>query len=404
MSFAQMRPITRIQTRRVHARACLAMAIRAAMSLGIVIGTSAPAAEQSAQAVSVAASGSQSLPRSAKPAAVPSRSAPSAAPVSTGSSVPPSPQRDSPSDKRAPEQATPAAPPGDQDPLDRLQQRLSERLGSRMAKSEETAEGDLRVVARPASAEKSKGTAAKATGARHAALGAGKAADALVLGDWTYEGPAGPERWAQLKPEYAACGQGKRQSPIDVRGGIKVQLEPVLFDYQKPGFSVIDNGRTVRVHVAPGNFIEVMGRRYELTHAQFHKPSEVRIEGRVFDMSIHLIHRDAQGRQALIAVMLERGDAHPAIQSVLNNLPLEKGVDLPARVPLDLMSLLPADQRYATFMGSMTTPPCQEGVLWMVMKTPISVSEHQLAVFSHLYPMNARPVQPSHGRLIKESE
>jgi carbonic anhydrase len=276
-----------------------------------------------------------------------------------------------------------------------------------MAKSEETAEGELRVVAKPASAEKTKGTAAKGAGARQAALSAGKAtgaADALVLGDWAYEGPAGPERWSQLKPEYAACGQGKRQSPIDVRGGIKVQLEPIQFNYRRPEFSVIDNGRTVRVHVAPGNFIEVMGRRYELTHAQFHKPSEVLIEGKAFEMSIHLIHRDALGRMALIAVPLERGNAHPAIQSVWNNLPLEKGVDLPARVPLDLMSLLPEDQRYATFMGSMTTPPCQEGVLWMVMKTPVSVSPHQLAVFSHLYPMNARPVQPSHGRLIKESE
>ena len=286
--------------------------------------------------------------------------------------------------------------------MDRLQQRLAERLGSRMAKSEETPEGDLRVVARPATGE-----VVKPSSARRSRPSAGKipgVVDAFVAPVWTYEGPAGPEHWAQLKREYAACGKGTRQSPIDVRGGIQVQLDAVKFDYQKPDFRVIDDGRTVRVNVAAGNFIEVAGRRYELTHLQFHKPSEVLVNGKSFDMSVHLNHRDSQGRIAMVAVLLQRGNAHPAVQSVWNNLPLEKGVEMPASVPLDLLSLLPKDQRYATFMGSMTAPPCEEGVLWLVMKTPVSVSDHQLAVFSHLYPMNARPVQPSHGRLIKESE
>ena len=155
--------------------------------------------------------------------------------------------------------------------------------------------------------------------------------------------------------------------------------------------------------MAAGNTIEVLGRRYDLVRFQFHRPSEHRVNGRGFDMEAQLVHRDVEGRLAVVAVLLTRGAPQPVVQTVWNNLPLERGEDLAAEVTLDPAKLLPEDRRYFTYMGSLTTPPCTEGVLWMVMKTPVAVSPEQIAIFSRLYPMNARPVQPLSGRLIKES-
>jgi len=220
---------------------------------------------------------------------------------------------------------------------------------------------------------------------------------------WSYDGESGPQAWGHLKAEFGQCASGTRQSPIDIRDGIRVDLDPIVFDYKPGAFSVLDNGHTVQVNVAPGNSIEVMGRRFELQQFHFHRPSEERIDGRLFDMVAHLVHKDAGGRLAVVAVLLERGSAHPLVQAVWNNLPLEKGDEVSARAPLDPNHLLPKDTRYYTYMGSLTTPPCSEGVLWMVMQQPVTVSPEQIDVFARLYPMNARPIQQASGRLIKQS-
>jgi carbonic anhydrase len=148
----------------------------------------------------------------------------------------------------------------------------------------------------------------------------------------------------------------------------------------------------------------VLGRRFELLQFHFHRPSEERINGRQYDMVAHLVHKDAEGKLAVVAVLLDRGAAQPVIQAVWNALPLEKNEAQAAPGTIDLNKLLPEDRRYYTYMGSLTTPPCSEGVLWMVMKTPVPVSPEQVDIFAHLYPMNARPVQRVAGRLIKESD
>ena len=222
-------------------------------------------------------------------------------------------------------------------------------------------------------------------------------------GHWAYEGAGGPNAWARLRPEFAQCSKGLRQSPIDIQGGIRVQLEAIAFDYKAAPFRVVDNGHTVQVNVAPGSFIEVMGRRYELQQFHFHRPSEERVDGKQFDMVVHLVHKDLEGRLAVVAVLLERGSAQPVVQSVWNNLPLEKGDEVAVSAVLDPAALLPVERNYYTYMGSLTTPPCSEGVLWMVMKSPMPVSAEQIGIFARLYPMNARPIQAASGRLIKES-
>jgi carbonic anhydrase len=225
----------------------------------------------------------------------------------------------------------------------------------------------------------------------------------MPAGHWDYEGNAGPQAWGHLKPEFATCASGKRQSPIDIRDGIKVELEALQFSYKPGGFRVIDNGHTVQVNVDPGNRIVVQGRQFELSQFHFHRPSEERIDGRRFDMVVHLVHKDAEGRLAVVAVLLESGSAHAVVQSVWNNLPLEKGEEVAAQTTLDPGALLPAERSYFTYMGSLTTPPCSEGVLWMVLKNPVPISAQQIGIFARLYPMNARPVQSASGRLIKES-
>ena len=206
-----------------------------------------------------------------------------------------------------------------------------------------------------------------------------------------------------MRPDYSKCTTGTRQSPIDIRGGIAVDLEQIKFDYRPSSFSVIDNGHTVQVNVEPGNSITITGRRYELVQFHFHRPSEERVNGRQYDMVAHLVHKDVDGRLAVVAVLLDRGAAQSVVQTVWNNLPLEKGEELRAGTKIDLAQLLPSDRRYYTYMGSLTTPPCSEGVLWMVLKQPVQVSPEQLSIFSQLYPMNARPIQQGGGRLIKES-
>lgn len=276
------------------------------------------------------------------------------------------------------------------DAMERLRERLAEKLGPQVQTDEAT--GVLKVAVRAPEG------AASPTGSGPRTARGPRPAGALA---WSYDGSTGPDHWARLRPDYAQCGKGQRQSPIDIRDGIGVVLDPIGFDYKATGFGVIDTGRTVRVNVSAGSSIEVLGRRYALEHVEFRRPAEERINGRQFEMGAHLVHRDPDGRTAVVAVLLDRGADQPVIQSVWNNLPLEKGEEVPARGSLDLSTLLPTDRRYFTYMGSMTTPPCQEGVLWMVMKTPVAISAEQLAIFSRLYPMNARPVQPLGGRLIK---
>ena len=221
---------------------------------------------------------------------------------------------------------------------------------------------------------------------------------------WGYAGLGVPENWSKIKPGYALCGKGKRQSPIDIRGGIKVDLEPIQFDYKLTEFRVIDNGHTVLVEVGEGSSITVMGRNYPLVQFHFHRPSEERVNGKAYDMVAHLVHKDYDNSLAVIAVLMERGMEHPVIQTLWNHMPLEVGMaSQPPNVMIDLNRLLPEKRDYYTYMGSLTTPPCTENVLWMVFKNPVPVSPEQISIFSRLYPNNARPVQPANDRLIKGS-
>lgn len=272
---------------------------------------------------------------------------------------------------------------------------------------EEAAEVDLseRIAARLAEMRATQAARAAARAKRAAVVKAAPPPPPPVARGthWSYEGESGPANWSKINVDWAKCGNGSRQSPIDIRDGMKVELEQISFDYHPSSFNVVDNGHTVQVGVSGGNYITVQNRMFELQQFHFHRPSEERINGKAFEMVVHLVHRDAEGRLAVLALLLERGAPQATIQTVWNNLPLEKFETMQPTILLDPAEMLPARRDYYTYMGSLTSPPCSEGVLWLVMKQPVQASPAQMALFSRLYPLNARPVQPGNGRIIKES-
>jgi len=220
---------------------------------------------------------------------------------------------------------------------------------------------------------------------------------------WGYEGEGAPANWGKMNSTWAECSNGSRQSPIDIRDGIKLDLEALTFDYKLTRFNVIDNGHTIQVDLGPRNYMTVMGKKYELMQFHFHRPSEERIDGRRFEMVAHLVHKNMEGKLAVVALLIDMGNQNNVIQTVWNNIPLEKNQTVSAPTPIDMIQLLPQKREYFTYMGSLTTPPCSEGVLWIVMKEPIYLSENQIGIFARFYPMNARPTQMQNGRVIKES-
>jgi len=276
-----------------------------------------------------------------------------------------------------------------------LSVRIAERLAEMRAKQ----------AARMAAAAKAKklADAKRKKEAAAAAAAAVAAAAPKISNHWDYEGEFGPENWGKINPAWSQCGAGKRQSPIDIRDGMKVNLDEIDFNYRFSDYTEVDNGKTVQVNLARGNFMTIGNQSYELVQFHFHRPSEEKINGKGTEMVIHLEHRGPGGKLAIVAVLLERGKANEAIQTVWNNIPLEKNQLVAPGEPMDPMELLPERREYYTYMGSQTTPPCTENVLWLVMKQPMTASPAQMALFSRLYPLNARPVQESEGRMVKES-
>jgi len=240
---------------------------------------------------------------------------------------------------------------------------------------------------------------------------------------WTYtDGPGGPENWVTLRKENQLCGKGKMQSPININfdNTVKGNLSPVVFEYRPFFLSLMDNGRTVEVIGAEGNNILVNEKQYRLVGFDFHKPSEEAFNGERAEMSVHLVHQHFDGSKVIVAVMLSSSpklmgaakkswwdsvpNENPLFQVILNNAPLVKNqVASPRDVAINPNQLLPVDRTYFTYMGSLTEPPCTEGVTWIVMKNPVFVSAQQVHSFGQIYNNNARPLQIKGDRIIKES-
>ncbi len=221
---------------------------------------------------------------------------------------------------------------------------------------------------------------------------------------WSYSGVTGPEHWGDLDPAFAACKSGTRQSPIDIAGAHESDLLAIHFDYKLSPLSIVNNGHTIQVNYERGSTISIAGKQYALVQFHFHHPSEEQIAGKRFDLVAHLVHQDSQGHYLVIAVLFKSGSVNPFIRVLWTNLPKETGKEvIVKKVVLNAEDMLPGDRNYYMFEGSLTTPPCNEGVSWYVLKTPIEISPEQIAVFAKMFPNNARPIQPANNREILES-
>jgi carbonic anhydrase len=218
---------------------------------------------------------------------------------------------------------------------------------------------------------------------------------------WSYREHGGAAKWGELDRSFATCKLGKLQSPVDIRDARLADLPAIKFDYKPSPLKILDNGHTIQVNYAPGSSIDIGGARYELVQFHFHKPSEEKINGKPHDMVVHLVHKGADGKLAVVAVLLDKGKMNPMIDLIWKNLPTEKEEETRPGATVDAAELLPANKGYFTFQGSLTTPPCSEEVRWFVLKNPVTISESELAAFGKRYPMNARPTQPLNGRTIQ---
>ncbi len=250
--------------------------------------------------------------------------------------------------------------------------------------------------------------------ARAAALTGHTAASETPAGDahggevhWSYDGDTGPQAWGKLKPEFNLCAIGKRQSPINIEdsGTLQGPAEPLRFNYTPSSGSVVNNGHTIQVDLQGDNTLAVRGMVYKLVQFHFHTPSEEQVNYRNSAMVTHLVHKSADGQLAVVAVLMDPGVINPLINKVWTYMPLDTldRVRLPVD-SIDINELLPKDQRYYQFIGSLTTPPCTEGVLWLVLKQPTQVGKEQIRLFQQLYPGNARPVQSVNGRPIRNAQ
>jgi carbonic anhydrase len=219
---------------------------------------------------------------------------------------------------------------------------------------------------------------------------------------WTYEGEEGPDHWGSLSADFAACSMGSKQSPVDIAKREPKDLANIVFHYAATKARIENNGHTVQVNFDAGNSIEVDGSRYELAQFHLHAPSEHTVNGKHADADVHLVHRNAQGQLAVVGVLINKGTENSAIKSAWEKLPAQPGPAQMLEAPINPEGWLPAKQTTYRYEGSLTTPPCSEGVAWLVMTEPVQMSDKQLAAFTNLFKGNNRPVQPLHDRLVVE--
>lgn len=230
----------------------------------------------------------------------------------------------------------------------------------------------------------------------------GAAAVAQEEHHWSYSGATGPSHWSEVSP---TCKAGHAQAPINIRHSKLQDLPKLEFAYRPAALNVIDNGHSVQVNYAPGSTLKVGDKTYELVQFHFHHESETAIHGKHSPLELHLVHQDKEGNFAVVAILLNQGEANPAVATTWANIPAEKEKAVsPANMQVDAAQLLPKSHRYYTFAGSLTTPPCTENVTWFVMVDPNTVSPAQIERFAKLYPNNERPVQPLNGRAVLESK
>jgi carbonic anhydrase len=229
------------------------------------------------------------------------------------------------------------------------------------------------------------------------------ACTAWAGGHWGYTGEHGADHWAEMDPAFETCGKGQHQSPINIQKTEKAQLPALNFQYAVAAPTIWNNGHTVQVNLPAGSKLTVGDQSYDLLQFHFHDPSEESLNGKRFPMVAHFVHKNAAGQLGVVGVLIKAGKPNAALAGVFEHLPREGEKITVDDLALNLAQLIPANHAYYSFEGSLTTPPCSEGVNWMVLKTPIELSPAQIQAFSKLVKFNARPIQKLNDRVVKES-
>ena len=220
---------------------------------------------------------------------------------------------------------------------------------------------------------------------------------------WSYEGETGPEHWGELSPDFLMCSEGWNQSPINLVDDVHAGLPELQFEYYSNNINEINNGHSIQQNIEPGSFLRVPERNLvlELKQFHFHSPSEHTIDGQSFAMEIHFVHADKDGNLAVVGVLIEEGEEHPVLNQLWSFMPENPGESSQEPIGIEETNLLPPTREYYAYSGSLTTPPCTEGVRWVVLKTPIQASAKQIATFKNrVGPATNRPLQPVNARMI----
>lgn len=175
-----------------------------------------------------------------------------------------------------------------------------------------------------------------------------------------------------------------------------------LFYYQPSEVNILNNGHTAQVNYDAGSYIELDSVRYDVAQFHYHAPSEHEVNGKLFAAELHIVHKSADGKLAVVGLLLQEGSSNSALDPFINNLPAEKSDAKDAGVKINAMDFLPSIQTTYRYSGSLTTPPCTEGVSWLVMTTPVELSSDQLSKLESLFEANNRPVQPLNDRSLSE--
>lgn len=210
---------------------------------------------------------------------------------------------------------------------------------------------------------------------------------------WAYEGEEGPSHWGELEG-YATCGDGTHQSPIDVSSPTEQDLTNISFHYQPSEVNILNNGHTVQVNYDAGSYIELDGTRYDVLQFHYHAPSEHTVNGQSFPAEIHIVHKNAEDSLAVVGILLQEGKQNDAFSAFIDHLPKEKTDVKDAGTTINAADFLPAVQTTYRYDGSLTTPPCTEGVQWLLMTAPVELSTAQLSTLESIFEANNRPVQP----------
>jgi len=223
-----------------------------------------------------------------------------------------------------------------------------------------------------------------------------KAGDEKHAVNWGYEGAMGPESWGN---DFPTCARGKAQAPLNIKGPFEKALFNVTPDYKNGPLKIINNGHTIQVNVPPGSKLRIDSQPFELVQFHFHRPSEEQINGKPSAMVAHFVHKNSEGRLAVLGVLLKEGNENPGIKALWTHAPAKEGPEVsPEGVTFNPLNLLPREYEFYSYEGSLTTPPCTEGVRFFILKSQVNISREQVEAFP--FKKNARPVQPQNGRAI----